>query len=227
MADFAQSAQVHATWPTLEPQLKRKLDRTGIIYRLINRLTDHPETAGRIDVLLSSTGDARQEEMRVVEEIEELRSEIQSHALPGQREMFNQRKISVHKPRSVDGGAGSIPKFASGCFFECTRIKPIGKRVNLSWRSASRVGCNWPRLVGITDFVRALQNYPVVEEEDTRFVGAIDHEQREAGLGPFDDIHLPISQHRIGSSVPVATKVFALAKGQLVEHAGGETVVEI
>ena len=74
----------------LEPQLKGKLYRARIIHCLIDRLTHHPKTTRRINVLLSGTGDARQKEMRMIKEIEELRPEIQSHAFPRKREMFDQ-----------------------------------------------------------------------------------------------------------------------------------------
>lgn len=74
----------------LEPQLKGKLYRAGIIHCLINRLTDHPKTTRRINVLLSGTGDTRQKEMRMIKEIEELRPEIQSHAFPREWEMLDQ-----------------------------------------------------------------------------------------------------------------------------------------
>jgi len=74
----------------LEPQLKGKLDRARIIHSLIDRLTHHPKTARRINVLLSGAGYARQKEMRMIKEIEELRPEIQPHVLPGKREMLDQ-----------------------------------------------------------------------------------------------------------------------------------------
>ena len=77
------------TQRALEPQLKGKLDRARVVCCLINCLTDYPETAGRVDVLLSRTGEARKEEMRVIKQIEELRAEIQSHVLPGEREMLD------------------------------------------------------------------------------------------------------------------------------------------
>ena len=50
---------MHKTRRALEPQLKGKLDRARVIYCLIDRLTHHTETAGRIDVLLAGACDAR------------------------------------------------------------------------------------------------------------------------------------------------------------------------
>ena len=74
----------------LEPQLKGKLDRARIVHSLIDRLTHHSKTTRRINVLLSGAGYARQKEVRMVKEIEELRPEIQSHVFPREREMFDQ-----------------------------------------------------------------------------------------------------------------------------------------
>lgn len=82
-------SQTSPTRAALEPQLKRKLDRACVVCCLINCLTDYAETARRVDVLLSRTGEAREEEVRVIKQIEELRAEIQSHVLPGEREMLD------------------------------------------------------------------------------------------------------------------------------------------
>ena len=80
---------MHKTRRALEPQLKGKLDRARVVCRLINGLADYAETAGRVDVLLSRTRETRQEEVRVVKQIEELRAEIQSHVLPRERKMLD------------------------------------------------------------------------------------------------------------------------------------------
>src|SRR5580704_423723 len=214
--------------PTLKRQLERKLDGARIIHGLVDRLADHPKTAGRTNVLFSSARDARQEEMRVVKEIEELSPELQIHSLANrQGKVLDYRKIRVYITRTVGGCAVGVSQFSGGRFLESAGIKPIGKRVNLSGRDATRIGCDLPRLVGIANFVRALQNQPVVEKEHTRLIGAVDHKKWEARLCPFNQVYLPVSQQYIGSSAPIAAEVLALAKRQVVKNARGKDIIQI
>ena len=61
----------------LELELEGELHQARVIHGVV----DHPESRGRIYVLLSSVADAGHEILRVIEEIEELGPELQSHSL--------------------------------------------------------------------------------------------------------------------------------------------------
>ena len=97
--------------------------------------------------------------MRVVKEIEELGPELQIHSLADRQwKVLDYREIGVYITRTVDGCAVGVSQFSGGRFLESTGIEPIGNRVNFGRRNASRIGCNWPRLVRIADLVRTLHN---------------------------------------------------------------------
>ena len=98
----------------------------------------------------------------MVKEIEELGPELQIHSLADwQRKVLDDREIGVYITRTVGGCAVGVSQFSSGRFLESAGIEPIGKRVNLSRRYASRIGCDLPRLVGIANFVRPLKTSPL------------------------------------------------------------------
>src|SRR6202041_2270296 len=82
-------------------------------------------------------------------------------------------------------------------------------------------------LVRIAHLVGSLQNQAVVEEEDARLIGAIDHEERKSGFGPLDDIDLPVSQYGVGRSAPVVAIRFAFTEGQIVENARGKDIIQV
>ena len=71
---------------TLEIQPESKLN----VARVIHCLIDHSETRWRINVLLARVAETGQEVLWVVEEIEELRPELQIHPLmEGQWEVLD------------------------------------------------------------------------------------------------------------------------------------------
>ena len=99
------------------------------------------------------------EEMRMIKEIEELGPELQIHSLADRQwKVLDYREIGVYITRTVDGCAVGVSQFSGGRFLESTGIEPIGNRVNLSRRNTSRISCDLPRLVGIADLVRTLQD---------------------------------------------------------------------
>src|SRR5580700_1480624 len=95
--------KVHAPPPPrLKRQLERKLDGACIIHGLVDGLADYAKTARRIDVLFSRARDARQEEMRMVKEIEELCPELQIHPLANRQwKVLDDREIGVYITRAV------------------------------------------------------------------------------------------------------------------------------
>jgi len=54
----------------------------------------------------------RRTELRVIEKVEELRSEIQAHVFPRQRELFDDGEVGIDEIRTVDGNTGSVPQVA-------------------------------------------------------------------------------------------------------------------
>src|SRR6201981_4140625 len=85
----------------LERELQPKLHNARVVHCRI-----HNSKARCVDV-----ADWRAE-LRVVEWVEELRSEVQTHIFPGQRELFDHGKIRVHKTGPVNGQWRRVSKRA-------------------------------------------------------------------------------------------------------------------
>src|ERR1700688_712243 len=163
--------------------------------------------------------------MGMVKEIEELGAKLQIHSFSRQGKVLDYREIRVHETRTIDRRPGHRAQLSRGRGCESARIEPIGESVNLSRtiRTASFGAC----LVRIAHLIRPLQNQSVVEEEDAGLIRAIDHEERKPRLGPFDDIDLPISQHCVNRSTPVAAEMPSLTERQIIENAGGKDIVQV
>src|ERR1700722_11103059 len=80
--------------PKLESKLQAELHQTRVVHGGIHRAKPR-----RVDI------GHRRTELRVVKEVEELRPEIQAHAFPRQRELFDNRKISVDETATGDRNA--------------------------------------------------------------------------------------------------------------------------
>src|SRR5437660_7880592 len=93
----------------LEVQLEGELNHARVVYCPVY----HSETRPCVNVL-HLAGATQQVELSVVPGIEELGTEIQSHVFVGKREMLDERKICVHKTRTIDWRPVCIAQF-SGC----------------------------------------------------------------------------------------------------------------
>src|SRR5512135_554196 len=206
---------------TLEHQLEGKLDHARVVYRLI----DHGKSS-RLAYILHPAPAAAQEELRMIEDIEELRSEVQVHPF-AEREMLDKGQVGIYESRSGDRRAGRISQFARRRRHERAGIEPGGKRVHLCRTYAAGVGGHVTRLIGIAHHIRPVEAISVPLEEGAGLVVAGDHEHGKPGRGFFNCVYFPVSQNGVGRSVPVAPKALALAEGQIVENAGRELVVEV
>ena len=86
---------------TLESELQPELNEARVVHRVVYL------TKSRCPDIVD-----RQAELRVVEQVEELRPEVQAHILPRQRELLDDGEIRVHEVWTVDGHARSIPEVA-------------------------------------------------------------------------------------------------------------------
>src|SRR5579864_1510039 len=111
----------------------------------------------------------------MVEQIEELSPELQIHALAErQRKILDDRKIGVHKSRTVERRARGSAKFSGWRRRKSAGIKPILEGVNLARAVCLAPFRSW--LVGITDLVGTRVSVAVIGEKHTRRVAAVDHE---------------------------------------------------
>ena len=174
--------------PALEPELKGDLNQTRVVH---GRVHDSE--------LLCVYVRIRQAKLRVIKQIEKFGAEIQLHPIPiGQLEMLDQRKIGVYEIRPVDGSPIRIPEFTCCGWRETGSIKPFAQRVMARLARAS--------------LIRAIGSRSILLEIDTRFVVAVDYENREAREHSLDYVDLPISKNRVHGTVPFATKPLPLAE---------------
>ena len=137
---------------TLEGELQPELNEARVVHRVV-----HLTKARRPDVV------DRQAELCVVEQVEELRPEVQAHILPWQRELLDDGKVRVHEVWTVDGQARSIPEVADRT--------DKASRVNvLEILMAGRRG------ITTRDFVRAIKVVSVaaVVKKNGRLVYGVD-----------------------------------------------------
>ena len=99
-ARFTQSAQwpFQCNPPGLELQLQSELHHA----RIVDGAVHQSKAALCVDVLHAAIRTIpRQPELGVIEQVEELGAELQTHALPeGKHEVLDGREICVHKTRS-------------------------------------------------------------------------------------------------------------------------------
>src|SRR5215469_5521437 len=205
-----------------EPQFQGELNQARVVHRVV----DDPEGAGSIDILLPGAPGASQVELRMVEEIEKFGTELQVHAFPERnREVLHHREVGIHKARAVDRSSGSGAQLTPWGLREGAGIEPVLNGVDL--RGAVGAASLRPGLVRVSHLVRTLERVSVIGKEHPGSVSAINDKQRKPRRGVFDHVQLPVAQDCIGCTAPVAAKVLALAKRQVVQNAGGKVVVEI
>src|SRR5579864_1948541 len=162
----------------------------------------------------------------MVEQVEEFSPELQVHTFAeGQREVLDERKIGIHKPRTVNRSPGCGAKLSRRSLCESARIEPVLNCVNSS--RAVRPAALRARLVWVPDLVRTLEGASIVGEEDSRSIAAVHDEQRKSGRYSFNKIHLPVPQYSVGGATPIAAELSPFAEWQVIQDASCETIVKI
>src|SRR5690348_13970023 len=208
----------------LEPELQSELNQARVVHSIV----DDPKRRRSVNVLLSAAARTSHIELRMVEEVEEFRSELEVHAFPERkREVLDDREVGVHESRSVERSAGSCAEFSRRRLLKRAGIEPVLNRMYCRRSGATRITRNRPSLVRIANLVWTLESISVVREENPGSVSAIHDKQWEAGGGMFNDIQLPVAQDRIRRPGPIAAEVFAFSKGQVIQNAGSKVVVQI
>src|SRR5579864_7026302 len=162
----------------------------------------------------------------MVEQVEEFSPELQVHTFAeGQREVLDERKIGIHKPRTVNRSPGCGAKLSRRSLCESARIEPVLNCVNSS--RAVRPAALRARLVWVPDLVRTLEGASIVGEEDSRSIAAVHDEQRKSGRYSFNKIHLPVPQYSVGGATPIAAELSPFAEWQVIQDASCETIVKV
>jgi len=206
----------------LELKLERELNQARVVHGVV----DHSETGGRVYVHFSGACGTCQVVLRMIEEIEKLRPELQIHPLPErQRNVLDQGEVCIYETRTVNRRANTGAEFSGRGESERAWVEPILNCVNLC--GTARLSALVPALVGVTHLVRTREVISVVGKIHSRTLTAVDHVQRESRRGPFDQIDLPMPQRGINRTVPIATPMLALAEREVINDAGSKTVVEV
>src|SRR5258708_27916663 len=104
----------------LERQLETELHET----RVVHRGSDRAKRRGVEIRHKKAAGGVGGRKLRMVEEVEEFRPEIQAHVFPRQGELLDNRKVGIDEVRSRQRRARRISEFASCRCRACARIKP-------------------------------------------------------------------------------------------------------
>src|SRR5215469_8546420 len=142
---------------------------------------DLPEV-WRVDVVV------RQLEIHVVEDIEELCTELQVHPLVNGN-IFDGREIPLLICRALHGVASHVPKLADSCMLKCSGIKPAFRRPYCA-------------ATGATPSVRVANNVRPAAEEPGDFrraslqrrIAGIVNRKRRVAHKRRDTVHLPVSE---------------------------------
>src|SRR6266852_7529430 len=198
----------------LESKLEPKLHDARIVHRRVHRAK--PKGSNIVN---------RRTELGVVEEIEELRPEIQAHAFPRQRELFDHGEVGVDETRTRDRDAIRVPQF------------PEEHTVNLDNRRRNKAGRVDPLVPAVVGRVRVATSNPVwpvkivpvaaVLEEDSRLVKAVDQGDRKTRGDFFDERQLPVTKKRVGCAIQIMAELLAPAEGQIVNDATAEAVIKV
>src|ERR1700689_136772 len=145
--------------------------------------------------------------------------------MEGKGEIFDDREVRVHETRAIYGSASSRAKFPGRSLDKSAGIEPVLFRVNRCW--ATGLPTFVASLIRISDLVWALQRKPVVREESSRLLRAVDDKQRKARRRPLNEVKLPIPQDRVGALAPSPSELLAAAERQVVQHASRKAAVQV
>ena len=105
----------------LESKLETKLHEA----RIVDGGGDGAEARGGEIRDAEATGAVWRSELRMVEEVEELGTEVQTHVLPWELELLDDGEVCVYKIRSCDWCARGITKLAVRRLSKAGGIKPL------------------------------------------------------------------------------------------------------
>src|SRR5579862_5013802 len=191
-----------------EGKFQSELKQAWVVYRRVH-------DSERAAVGIAKAGcdvSIRQSELRMVKDVEEFRAEVNSGTL-GDGETLDEREIGVHEVGTEHRSARCASKLADWSSAEASGIEPLSQAVMA--------------VIGIAALVRAIPVGSVVLERNARLIVAVDHKIRESGQDSFDHGNLPVAQNSVRRATPVAAIGLALAEGKVINHAGGELMIEV
>src|SRR4029077_189639 len=150
----------------LERELQSELHESRIVYGRVHR--PKPQCADIID---------RQTELRMIEQVEKLRSEIQTNVLPRKGELLEDGEIGVNEPGSSDRHARRVAQFALRRRNKASRGDRLLRAVV---RGIGVAPSNLVRAIEIVSVAAGVEGY-------SRAVCAIDQRVGEAGGDLFDE----------------------------------------
>ena len=153
----------------------------------------------------------------MIEQVEELRTEIQTHTFPGQRKLFDNGEIGVNETRTRYRDSIRVPQEARRRHNKAGRVNPLVRAVVGGIEVATR------------NLVRAVKVVPIAAgvEEDTGLVIAVDQRVRKPRGNFFDQRQLPVPQKRVRSVIPSIAELLAFAERQVINDATREVVIEV
>ena len=158
----------------------------------------------------------RQTELGVIEEIEELSAEIQTH-LSRQCELFNHGEVRVDKIRPDSWDPRRIPQLADGGHNKAGGVDPLELSVVRVVRVATR---DLGRPVPIISIAAVL-------EVGAGLVITVDQGNRKSRRDSLNKSQLETAKKGVGHVAPIATELLSVADGQIVNDTARETVIEI
>ena len=156
----------------------------------------------------------------MIKEVEELCAEVQAHPLAWQRELLDNGEVGVDEIRTDDGDARRVAQFAGGGRNEAGWIDPLRLPEEAMVRVVSVATGNLVRPVPVVGIAAGI-------EADAGLVKAVDERDWKTGRDSLDQRQLPVADDGVGCIVPSAAELLAAAKGQVINDAGGEAVIEI
>src|SRR5208282_419563 len=178
--------------------------------------------------------------LRMVEQIEEFRPEVEPHILPWQRKPLDYREIGVDEVRARQGSARSGSQFTYGRRSEGAGIKVEPRGFAQLIRGQATVGhqylalrvriCgHYARREGVGDLIDTAggESGSNICQAGSGIWSAVQKEYREPGCDFFDEGYLPPSEERVGHARPIAAELLALTEWQIIDDAGGKTIVQV
>lgn len=153
----------------------------------------------------------------MIEKVEELRAEVQAHVSPWQGKLFYDGEVAVDKIRTYGRDARRIPQLTDRRRNKAGRVDPLELAV---------VGVV---SVAISNLSRAVPVIAVaaVLKEGPRLVIAVDQGHGKSRRDSLDESHLEVAKKSVGHTTPITAELLTPAEGQIVDEAGGETIVEV
>ena len=158
----------------------------------------------------------RRTKLWVIEEVEELGAEIQTH-LSRKPDLLDDREVRVDEIGSSGWDTARVTQLAGGGRNKAGWVDPLQLAVG--------------RIAGVAtgDPVRPV---PIVgiapaRERCAGAVNAVDQGHWESRRDSLDKSHLEVAENGVGHGIPIAPELLSAAEGQIVNHTAGEAVIEV